>query len=293
VAELLDADARRTADGPDDAVTVRLFDAIAGYLTGASHAVPLIVVLDHVHRASPDALRLLAHLAESVPASRLLVVISYRSGEAEAMVGTSAALARIGTVRIELAGLTVGETQRLATAMLGREVPAATAESLSDRTAGNPLFLREMIKLLTSDDRQEQAGTAPVPAAVRDVLLARIGQLPETTAHLLSVAAVAGRSFRIDVVAEAASLEPDVAMESIDQAITADLVTEDHERAGWFHFHHALAAEALYERIAQLDRVRLHRSIGEAAARAWTENTQRAAHLAAHWPLMFCRAARQ
>src|SRR3954447_17162697 len=70
VAELLDGDTERLVGGGDQ---LRRFEAIVGYLAGASPGAPLVLLLDHLHRADPSSLRLLAHLAESMPAHRLLL----------------------------------------------------------------------------------------------------------------------------------------------------------------------------------------------------------------------------
>lgn len=286
VAELLDGEARRLVDGVDvTGATLRRFEAIAHFLTGASQTAPLVVVLDHLHRADLSTLHLLAYLAESVPASRLLLAVSYRPGEAATLVETLAALARGGMTRIELNGLNTRDIQTLASAMLHQEVSRRTAEGLWARTEGNPFFLRELIKLLTSAQHLEQPHAAPVPLPVRDVVLQRVAGLPQTTAELLSVAATAGRAFDIEVVAEAAAVEIDAALEVLDTAVAAGLIVEDQQRLGWFRFTHALTAETLYETTGRLRRARRHRQIGVAAARAWTGNTERAAEIARHWLL--------
>lgn len=288
VAELLEGDTQQLADCGDGAegapATLRRFEAIVHYLTGASHTMPLVVVLDQLHRADPSSLRLLAHLADSVPASRLLVVVAYRPGEAT-LAETSAALARAGMTRVALNGLNVPDIQTMASAMLHREVGKPTAKGLWDRTEGNPFFLREMIKLLTSEQRLDQPHTVPVPVPVREVVLRRVGQLPRTAAEVLSVASVAGRHFDIDVVSEAASVEIEAALEALDTAVAAGLVVEDQHRLGWFRFTHALTAEVLYETTGRLRRAHLHRRIGTAASRAWTGDIARAVEVTRHWPL--------
>jgi DNA-binding SARP family transcriptional activator len=276
VAELLDGGTQQSADGGEAAVaTLRRFEAIVHYLTGASQGEPLLVVLDDLHRADVNSVRLLAHLAESVPASHLLVAVSYRTGEAETLTETSAALARAGTLRIELDGLNIQDTRMLAGTLLHREISNSTAEALWARTEGNPFFLRELIKLLTSERRLEQPDTVPVPLPVREVVLRRIAQLPATAAELLSVAAIAGRHFDIDVVAETASVEIDTALEVLDAAVAAGLIVEDQQRLGWFRFTHVLIAEALCETTGRLRRARLHSQIGAAAARARKPNPER------------------
>jgi len=291
VAELLEGKTQQLADGVDVAgAALRRFEAIVHYLTDASHAAPLVVLLDNLHRADPSSLRLLAHLAESVPASRLLLAMSYQSGsyqsgEAATLGETLAALARAGMTGIELTGLSVQDTQALTSALIHQDVSKRTAEGLWARTEGNPFFLRELIKLLTSEQRLDQPHTAPVPAPVREVVLRRVARLSQTAAEVLSVAAVAGRHFDIKVVAEAASVEVEAALEVLDTAVAAGLIVEDQQRLGWFRFTHALAAEALYETTGRLRRAHLHRRIGAAAARAWTGSTERAAEIARHWLL--------
>lgn len=286
VTELLAGDTRRPVEGSDEAgAALRRFEAIVHYLTDASHAAPLVVLLDHVHRADLGSLRLLAHLAESVPASRLLLVVAYRSGEAGVLAETLAAFARSGTTRIELNGLSIQDTQTLASAILRQEVSRRTAEGLWARTEGNPFFVRELSKLLTTDQRLDHPQAAPVPVAVRDVVLRRVARLPRAAAEVLSVAAIAGRHFDIEVVAEAAAVEVEAALEGLDAAIAAGLVVEDQRRLGWFRFTHALTAEALHETTGRLRRARVHRRIGAAATRRWAGDTEMAAEIARHWLL--------
>jgi DNA-binding SARP family transcriptional activator len=287
VAELLAGCGHRLVDGVDvTGPTVRQFEAIVQYLTDSPDAAQPAVLIDDLHRADPGSLQLLAHLAESVPASGLLLVVSYRSDEAAILAGTLAALARAETTRIELHGLKAHDVQVLTSAALQREVSGHTAEGLWARTEGNPFYLRELIKLLTSEERLEHPHTVPVPAPVRDVVLRRIARLPQSTAGmLLSVAAIAGRQFDIEVVAEVASVEIEAALEVLDAAVAADLIMEDQQQLGWFRFAHALAAETLYETTGRLRRARLHRRIGEVAARVWTGSTERAAEIARHWLL--------
>lgn len=282
VAELLAGNIQRFIDDADAAgATLRRFEAVVRYLTEVSRTAPLVVLLDHLHRADPSSLRLLAHLAESVPASRLLLAVSYRSDEAAPLADTLAALAHLGMTRIELKGLDAEDTRALASALLHQEVSARTAEGLWARTEGNPFFLRELIKLLPDEQRPDH--TAPVPVPVCDVVLRRVARLPQGAAEVLTVAAVAGRHFNIEVVAAAASVEIEAALDVLDTAVAAGLVVEDQERMGWFYFTHALSAEALCQTTGRMRRARLHQRVGTAAARVWTRDADRAADIAWHW----------
>ncbi len=285
VTELLDGDTPQLAEGVDVAgAALRRFEAIGQTLTAGPD--PLVVVLDDVHWADLASLRLLAYLTDTITTrSRLLLVASYRSHESAALAETLAALARAGAERIELSGLDAQETQALVSTVAGRQVSKDTGDRLWARTEGNPFFLRELIGLLVSEQRLDQPDTVAVPVPVREVVLRRITRLPQTTAEVLSVAAIAGRHFDIDVVARAASIEVEPALEAIDAAVAAGLVVEDPQRLGWFGFTHALVAEALYEATGRLRRVRWHRQIGAAAAQIWAGHDQQASEIARHWLL--------
>jgi hypothetical protein len=262
---------------------LRRFEAIGDYLTSGPD--PLVVVLDDLHWADMASLQLLVHLAELVVTRRLLLVSSYRPHESAALADTLAALARARTIRIELSGLDVEQAQVVAEAVAGREVSKRAAKRLWARTEGNPFFLRELVGLLASEQLLDKPDTAPVPVPVREVVLRRIARLPEATTAVLSVAAIAGRDFDAQVVAEAASVEVDAALEAIDAAMAAGLVVEDEQRLSWFRFTHALVAEALYEATGRLRRTRQHHRIGQVAAQAWAGQDECAGEIARHWLL--------
>ncbi|WP_228447493.1 AfsR/SARP family transcriptional regulator [Streptomyces paludis] len=262
VSEVIHGDTGHPPDGTDpDATTLRRFDAIVHYLTGVSRTAPLVIVLDHLHQADPGSLRLLAHLAESVRTSRLLVAVSYRSDRATPLAETRAALARAEMTRVELSGLNVAETRALAGAMLRREVSGAAADELRLRTGGNPFYLRELIKILDCEGRPSPARAAPLPPPVREVVLLRVGQLGPTAVELLSVASTVGLTFAIDVVAEACSIEIGEALKVVDTVVAAGLIEEEPQRLGWYSFTHALTAEVLFQTMGRLRRVHLLRRV--------------------------------
>jgi DNA-binding SARP family transcriptional activator len=288
VVELLDGPACGGDELHDVAgAALRRFEAIAQYLTANDS--PLVVVLDDLHWADQSSLRLLAQLADTIAASRLLVVATCRPHEVGTPSGplpaTLAALARAAAVRIELTGLSSAQAHALVVAVAGQQVDAHTATTLWTRTEGNPFFLREMVELLVSEQRLDEPAAAPVPVPVRDVVLRRVNRLPPDAVAVLSVATIAGRHFCVDVVSDAAAVDVEAALEAIDAAVAAGLVAENEQRLGWFSFTHALVAEALYAATGRLRRVRMHRRIAVAAARAWAGDDERAAEIARHWSL--------
>ncbi|WAU82275.1 BTAD domain-containing putative transcriptional regulator [Streptomyces sp. Qhu-G9] len=266
VTELLNAAARRPANGPQPPAGPRLIDAIARHLTGLSRSGALVVMLDHLHRADPASLRMLARLTRSMASSRLLVIASHRPDGAPALAPALTAPG-VHPTRMELAGLTPRDTRALAGALTGRDVSSRAAEELCARSQGNPLLLREMIRVLACGQRPDTSPTVPAP--VREVVLRRVERLRRPAAELLAVAAAAGRHFDAEVVADAASIGLDTALAALDHAIAAGLITEDEQRLGWFCFTDALVADALYAATGRMRRDRLRLQIAAAAGRAW------------------------
>ena len=277
VAELLDGQAPQLAEGSDVAgAALRRFEAIGQYL--AADDSPLVVVLDDLHWADLASLRLLAYLADTITASRLLLVGSYRCHESAALAETLAALARAGAGRIELTGLDAEETQALVSAVAGREVSKHTAARLRARTEGNPFFLRELVRLLTSEQRLDQPDTAPVPVPVRGGgACAASPDYPRPRPRCCRWPRSPVGTSTSTSWPSAASVEVEEALEAIDAAVAAGLVVEDQQRLGWFGFTHALVAEALYETTGRLRRVRRHRRIG-AGGRPSVGRAHRARH---------------
>jgi hypothetical protein len=285
VAGLLDRD-EANPDGADlGGDALRRFEAIGYYLSAVAQQHPLTVVIDDLHWTDRSSLQLLAYLAEFIPTSSVLLVATVRPQEATAVLAdTVATLHRRTAERIELVGLDGPETLELVRAIAGdTAISTHDLTALRTRTAGNPFFLREVIRRLDTEPDLDPSDMTRVPPSVRDFVLCRLNRLPEPTATLLSTAAIAGDEFDLAVVAEAASLEVETALETIEPAIDAGLVVEDDRRLGWFGFTHALVAEALYEATGRWRRTRLHHRIGEISAAAWAGNPERAAEVARHW----------
>src|SRR4029077_10141681 len=119
------------------------FWALRRVLARAAEERPLLLVLDDVHHAGAGDLEPLARLVPRLGALPLLLVLVGRS-EPE---GWLAAFTGATTLRLD--PLAPADAAALATA-LAREVPLAAdaAELLAAQAGGNPLPLRELVRLV-------------------------------------------------------------------------------------------------------------------------------------------------
>ncbi len=81
---------------------------------------------------------------------------------------------------------------------------------------------------------------------------------------MLSVAAVIGREFDLDLLLAVTDRDEDELLELLERAVAASVLNEASAMPGRFYFAHALINHTLYEDMGNTRRARLHRRIAEA-----------------------------
>jgi DNA-binding SARP family transcriptional activator/tetratricopeptide (TPR) repeat protein len=238
----------------------RLAEATAELLRGAG---PTLLVLDDLHRADGDTLRLVGRLGLMLSGLPVLLVLTSRDAEADItpeIAEVLAELARAELVRIGLRGLDETGIQTYARLHHDIELPAPVAAALARRTNGNPFFVGELIRLLADQRQLTETGAAElrVPDGVRDVVRRRIAQLPDEVRRLLEAAAAYGATFDADLVEEASGLTATEAVTATEAALLAGLIVADGSD---LRFTHALVREAVYVRLPLGRRRDLHAAI--------------------------------
>ncbi|GAA0794230.1 BTAD domain-containing putative transcriptional regulator [Spirilliplanes yamanashiensis] len=251
---------------------------------------PTMLVLDDVHWADTESLRLLRRVAAQLPALPVVLVVALRSAPAEigpAVVDALAALARTGPVRVDLAGLDAAAITAWVEAYADLRVPPEVAAELAARTDGNPFYVTELVRLLVRDGgltSLDAGAWRVVPDGVRDVVRERLARLPESSALVLGTAAVAGRSFDLLVVAHAAGAEREQVAEAVESALMLGLV--DELEPGRFRFSHALVRDAIYHGLPAPTRARAHAEVAVALEQRYAgEVGAHVAELAEHYRL--------
>jgi DNA-binding SARP family transcriptional activator len=250
-----------------EVVRFRVCRTVVALLRRLAAERPLLVVIDDLHWADVGSLRLLPVLAAELSSAGILVAVTYREPGDTVPADTLAALARLSTVdRIPLSGLSKGDVGSLMAARLGAEPAERLVHVVHDRSAGNPFFVLELVRLFGSERRlaaAEKAAASEVPAGVRDVLRRRLSGLPEQTQAILLVAAVVGREFDLDVIRDVSGLDDETVLDAVEAALLSGLVIED-TTVGRFRFAHALVREAIYHDLSRARRARLHARVAEA-----------------------------
>ncbi len=268
----------------------RLFDAIAAFWRRAAQRAPLLLIFEDLHWADATSLRLFSFLAAELEDSALLVVGTYRDTELSRqhpLFETLSDLARSPVCqRIELAGLSMRETEELMVAASGSVGSAHFVSALHARTEGHPLFLEETLRYII-DARTPQAFDAGrdwaqlltrIPTGVREVIGKRLNRLSAPAARYLSIAACIGRTFDLHLLVQLeADKTEDELLEALEEALNEHLI-EVVPETQQFRFGHALIRETLYDEMLGMRRSRLHLRIGEMIEQ------QHGADDSANWP---------
>ena len=275
LARLVPELARRSALPPVESVNpdserYLLFAAVVDLLERAAADAPAVLVLDDLHWADTPSLRLLRHLLASSDEARLLVLAAYREGDLgrdHPLVDLLAALHRErGVERVVLGGLDDVDLMALLETRSGRALDdqgIELAHALRRETSGNPFFVDEVLRHLaeTGSITRQADGTwvggrelpdVGLPRSVREVVGRRVARLGETPLRVLSLAAVIGRQFDVELLRRVAELDEDELLDVLDAARAVALVEDIPDAPDQLAFAHGLIEHTLYEDLSAL-----------------------------------------
>ena len=158
------------------------------------------MILDDLHDADQPSLLLLRFVARELPSARILIVGTYRDAE----IRRSPALGRlVGAIireghQLPLMGLGESEIARLVREGAGTTPSKKFVAALYQATAGNPLFLDGVVRLMVakgkSGTQSLRAESLEIPDGVREAIRRNLDSLSAGPAPLLVTAAVLGSS---------------------------------------------------------------------------------------------------
>ncbi|GAA2901651.1 BTAD domain-containing putative transcriptional regulator [Streptosporangium fragile] len=283
LAGLLDEE---TPEGSTERARLQRHQAIAGWLTAAARTRPLVIIMDDLHWADQatleltgDVVTLILDSGRNVP---LTLVAAYRDSARPS--GVDALLnrcARCDLLRVRLNGLDPATVRGIA-ADLGTEIDEATARVLTRRTGGNPFFVRETVRVLAQGRPLDT-----VPDAVARLIHQQLAAVGPHVSDVLQAAAVIGREFDADVVAE---VRPGPVYDLLDQAVKSGLVVTVANRMA---FAHDLVRETLLREIPPLRKAIIHRdTMNVLATRPGVDVAVIAQHAIEAGPTAYGEAAR-
>jgi class 3 adenylate cyclase/tetratricopeptide (TPR) repeat protein len=294
-------DAAALRDREPQALKDRVFEATAEYLgalAGRSAPGGLVLVFEDLHWADPNSVELLEQLLALPDQAPVLLLALFRPHRDEISWRFHETAAREYAHRYSALSLEpldeAGTRTLLANLLHFEDLPDRLRTLILEKAEGNPFYVEEVIRsLLDAGVIVEEAGRwratreverVRVPDTLAGVITARLDRLERPVKQVAQAAAVIGRAFPHDILAEVQGDGP-----ALNRALTdlqrRDLVREVRRLpAREFMFKHVLTQEAAYASVLIAQRRALHRRVAECLERAPGDLTDaRLAALAHHY----------
>jgi class 3 adenylate cyclase/tetratricopeptide (TPR) repeat protein len=245
----------------------RTLDALKRVLLRESQVQPLLLVFEDLHWIDSETQAVLDLLIESLPTTRILLLVNYRPEYQHGWGG------KTYYTQLRLDPLPPVSADEFLQALLGHDPSVAPLTPLLiTRTEGNPFFLEESVRTLEETELlvgergayrlARPLDALPVPATVQAVLAARIDRLPLEDKRLLQTAAVIGSEVPWPLLQAIADTPDETLYRSLAQLQAAEFLYETSlfpERE--YTFKHALTHEVAYRSLLQERRRTLHAQI--------------------------------
>ena len=269
----------------------RTLDAIKRIMLRESLNQPLMVVFEDLHWIDDETQALLNLLADSIPNSKILMLVNYRP-EYSHQWGS-----KTYYTQLRLDPLGEENADEMLTAMVGDAVEIRSLKHLIiERTQGNPFFMEETVQVLLDEGALVREGIAvrltkqlsglKIPPTVQGILAARIDRLPADEKDLLQALAVMGKEFKLSLVRVVNGKSDDELNRMLGNLQLGEFIYEQPAVGDTeYVFKHALTQEVAYNSVLIGRRKQLHERIGVSIESLYTDSLDdHLSELAHHFP---------
>lgn len=250
----------------------RSFAAVEAGVDAVEHLTrnrPGLIIVDDAQWLDELSLALLRAIARRARSLPVAIVVAFRSTprprSLDRLIDTVTDLCdahqRVGP-------LSDADVQALATDLTGAAPGVGLRRRLAS-TAGNPLFITELLRLLDDDGQLEiaegvvDAAGAAMPAGLNETLVRRLSWLSRPTIDLLRLASLLGTSFTLANVATVTGRSIIEVAAGLREASVGGIISGDGDR---LTFRHDLVREAVYGDMVPAERRDLHGAAARALA---------------------------
>ena len=246
----------------------RLFEALARAILSIRQ--PLLLLLEDLQWCDHESLEWLHYLLRFDASSHVLVIGTMRPEEVESSHPLESLLKTLRNgeqvAEILLGPLSTVETATLAEHIAGQDLDQQEAADFYRETEGNPLFIVETLRMtggkFKAIERRSRRDPGAVASRIEAVIAARLELLSSLGHELANQAAVIGRAFTFQVLAQASRLDEDSLVQGLDELWQRRIIREQGIDA--YDFSHVKLREVAYDSLSTARRRLLHRRLAEA-----------------------------
>jgi class 3 adenylate cyclase len=230
----------------------RLFEQLA-------HRQPLVLVFEDVHWGEPTFLDLVEYVAELARDAPLFLLCLARPELLDDRPGWAGG--KVNATSLLLDPLSEADSDVLVDVLLrGTPLASEARRRIAAAAEGNPLFVEQLLAMVR--EGETAAEELEIPPTIQALLAARLDRLGPAERAVVEAAAVVGKEFWLEAVAE---VLPEQARASLDRHVEA-LVRKELVRPaqsvffdrGGYRFGHILVRDAAYRGVPKALRADLH-----------------------------------
>jgi predicted ATPase/class 3 adenylate cyclase len=243
------------------------FDALYRLLSCESRRQPVLAVFEDLHWIDDETQTFLDLLVDSLPSSRILLLVNYRPGYTHSWANKGY------YTLLQVRPLSIDGANELIESLLGdHHELASLRDLLIKRTEGNPFFIEEIVRslaetgVLTGSKGDYRPGIAidsiRIPSTVRTVLADRVDRLPPLQKQLLQTAAVIGVIVPSGLLRDVSGVADEQLSECLADLQAAEFLYESNLFPEIeYAFKHALTNEVVYNALLHERRTAIHASV--------------------------------
>ena len=266
----------------------RTLDAVKRLLLRESQVQPLALVFEDLHWIDSETQLFLDAMVESLPISRVLLLVDYRPEYQHGWGG------KTYYTQLRVDPLTPETADELLRGLLGPDATLIPLKRLLvEQTEGNPFFIEESVRTLVEThamigDRgnyrlARDVATIRVPATVQVVLASRIDRLQPAQKQLLQSAAVVGKDVPFSLLRAIVDDTDDALYQGLAELQAGEFLYEASLfPEAEYTFKHALTHEVAYDSLLKERRRGLHARIVDAIERLHADRLAEHAEKLAH-----------
>jgi len=256
-----------------------IFDGLRRLTLRAAEIRPQVVVFEDLHWMDQATEFYLRFITDSIPAGRLLLILTYRPGYINPVEE------RTFQTRMALGSLSSADSIAMTRSLLAVDsLPQELQAMIVHKAEGNPFFVEEVIKSLKeigairrSEDRFLLTGSLDdvfIPDKIQDVIQARIDRLDEAPKKTLQLASVIGRKFTHRLLDRLADIGGQTEA-NLQELKALELIYEkDVYPELAYMFKHALTQDVAYNSLLVKRRRELHCIIGQVMEELYADRLQ-------------------
>ena len=290
----------------------RLFEAVNRFLKAMISTQPVLLFLDDLHWADADTLDMMGYLVRNLADSPLLIIGSHRPD----VVLEGHPLFTLRQMLLDealLEELHLSALSKEAIAEIVSTLPQDVADPhrlalfLAQISEGNPFILFETLRELEEQGWPRSATANNVsfskgplgqevliPVKVQTRIRRRVARLPSASQQLLSIAAVIGREFEVELLQAASQVSLEVVLDCLDNWLARHLIREipDSEQlsesastlSGFYRydFSHDLIRAVVYDELNKARRRSLHGRVGQGLEQLYAGQEEKVVERLAH-----------